>query len=145
MGDALQNGIELRKDLSPRYRQSLKNIKKRLPAEFAAMNVVDLTPADISTALTDMTNGTTAWKNALRMFSAILGDLVNEGVLHENPCARVTAPKVRSTDEVRIYKVEELKSLFAACKDYEESADPKCGCCAVPFAFLAFAGIRPAS
>lgn len=143
MGDALGNGIELRKDLSARYRQSLKNLKKRLPAEFAAKNVVDLTPADISAALTEMTNGATAWKNALRMFSAILGDLVNEGALHENPCARVTTPKIRSTDEVRIYTVEELKSLFAACQDYDEGADPKCGDCAISFAFLAFAGIRP--
>jgi integrase len=106
--------------------------------------VVDLTPADISEALTKMTNGPTAWKNALRMFSAILGDLVMEGTLHENPCARVSLPKVKSTDEVRIYMVDELKSLFAACKDYDDGSDPKCSSCAIPFAFLAFAGIRPA-
>jgi integrase len=143
MVDALDRGIKLRKNLSSRYRQALKNLKKRLPEEFAAKNVVDLTPSDISDALTQMTNGTTAWKNALRMFSAILGDLVNEGSLHENPCARVTMPKIKSNDEVRIYTVKELKSLFAACKNYDEGDDPKCGDCAVPFAFLAFAGIRP--
>jgi hypothetical protein len=74
--------------------------------------VVDLTPAEISNALTEMTNGTTAWKNALRMFSAILGDLVMEGILNENPCTRVSPPKTKSGDEVRIYTVKELKSLF---------------------------------
>lgn len=143
MNDALENGIVLRKDLSSRYRQSLKNLKKRLPTEFAARNVVDLTPSEISEALTQMTNGLTAWKNALRMFSAILGDLVNEGILHDNPCSRVTSPKIKSSDEVRIYSVQELKSLFASCKDYDNGHDSKCSTCAVPFAFLAFAGIRP--
>lgn len=144
MGKAMNSGIELRKNLSSRYRQSLKNLEKRLPVDFAAKNVVDLTPADISEALTKMTKGTTAWKNALRMFSAILGDLVMGGVLHENPCSRVSQPKVKSNDEVRIYSVVELKCLFMACKDYDDGADPKCSGCAVPFAFLAFAGIRPA-
>lgn len=144
MGKAMSSGIELRKDLSSRYRQSLKNLEKRLPIEFATKNVVDLTSADISNALTQMTNGTTAWKNGLRMFSAILGDLVKEGILHENPCTRVSAPKIKSSDEVRIYTVDELKALFAACKNYDNGADSKCSVCAVPFAFLAFAGIRPA-
>lgn len=144
MGTAMANGIKLRKELSSRYRQSLKNLEKRLPVKFSAKNVVDLTPADVSEALTEMTNGTTAWKNALRMFSAILGDLVMEGILHENPCTRVPVPKIKSCDEVRIYTVGELTALFGACKDYENGADPKCSACAVPFAFLAFAGIRPA-
>ena len=126
MGKAMSSGIELRKDLSSRYRQSLKNLEKRLPLDFAAKNVVDLTPTDISEALTKMTKGTTAWKNALGMFSAILGDLTMQGILHENPCSRVSRPKIKSNDEVRIYTIEELKSLFAACKDYDGGADPKC-------------------
>jgi integrase/recombinase XerD len=143
MGDAMEAGIEIRKDLSTRYHQSLKNVKKRLPADFAAKNIVDLAPSDISIALSEMTDGATAWKNALRMFSAVLGDYVTEGTLHENPCARVALPKTKKNDEVTIYTVEQLKSLFGACRDYKDGTDPKCRTCAVPFAFLAFAGIRP--
>lgn len=143
MGEAMANGAKLRKDLSARYRQALKNLQKRLPAAFATTNLVDLTPACISGALTEMTNGATAWKNALRMLSAILTDYVKDGTLHDNPCKRVQLPKVKSNDEVVIYEVGELQALFSACKNYESGSDPKCAACAIPFAFLAFAGIRP--
>lgn len=143
MGEAMAKGANLRKKLSARYRQSLKNLQKRLPSAFAAMNLVDLTPGGISEALTEMTNGATAWKNALRMLSAILTDYVKDGTIHENPCKRVQLPKVKSNDEVVIYQVGELQALFNACKDYDSGSDPKCAACATPFAFLAFAGIRP--
>lgn len=142
--EAMEAGLKTRKKLSSRYLGALRNLKKRLPADFAEMNIVDVSPSDISTALTQMTKGDTAWKKALRELSAVLGDYVNEGILHENPCTRVTLPKSRKNDEITLYTVDQLKALFAACRDYDNGSDPKCGSCAVPFAFLAFAGIRPA-
>ena len=141
--EAMTKGAKLRKELSTRYRQALKNLQKRMPANFAATNLVDLTPASISEALTEMTNGATAWKNALRNLSAVLTDYVKDGTIHENPCKRVQLPKVKSHDEVVIYTVDEIKALFNACKDYDSGGDPKCLTCAIPFAFLAFAGVRP--
>lgn len=143
MAEAMAKGTILRKDLSARYRQALKNLQKRLPTAFAATNLVDLTPASISEALTEMTTGATAWKNALRMLSAILTDYVKDGTIHDNPCKRVQLPKVKSNDEVVIYEVGELRALFNACKNYDSGRDPKCAACAIPFAFLAFAGVRP--
>lgn len=143
LGEAWEKGITLRKNLSSRYAANLKSWERRLPKNFSETNIVDLTPSSISDALATMTNGASAWKSGLRVISAILGDQVKEGTLKENPCTRVVTPKVKNDDEVTIYTVDQLKSLFSACKNYEEGKDRKCSDCAVPFAFLAFAGIRP--
>lgn len=140
---AWKKAREIRGDLSSRYRSTLKNLEGRLPPTFSAMNIVDITPGDISDALTAMTNGPTAWKSGLRIINAVLSDQVKQGTLKENPCSRVVALKVKNDDEVKIYAVEELKALFAACKPYDNGKDRECGECAVPFALLAFAGIRP--
>lgn len=144
MAEAWQMGKALRGNLSKRYTESFKNWERRLPKDFAAKNIVDLEPSDISEALKAMTDGATAFRNGLRVISAILGDQVKEGTLKDNPCSRVSTPKVKNDDEVTIYTIKELQALFTACKDYDDGKDKNCSGCAVPFAFLAFAGIRPA-
>lgn len=141
--EAWRKGIAMRKNLSGRYASNLKGWQRRLPKEFAGTNIVDLSAASISEALAKMTNGASAWKSGLRVISAILGDQVKEGTLKENPCTRVATPKVKNDDEVKLYTVDELRSLFDACKTYKDGKDRNCGDCAIPFAFLAFAGIRP--
>ena len=140
---AFKKGILSRGDHSSRYLASLRNFERRFPSDFSSKNIVDLTPSDISEVLKTMTNGATAWKNGLRVISAILGDHVKEGTLKENPCSRVSVPKRRNEEEPKVYSVRQLRSLFASCKDYDNGKDRKCSECAVPFAFLAFAGIRP--
>lgn len=143
MAKAWAEASSMRKNLSNRYIAALKSWDKRLPADFMAMNIVDLSQAEISDALTKITKGPTAWKTGLRIISAVLGDQVKKGTLKENPCARVSVPKTKNDDEVTYYEVPQLKALFAACKDYEDGLDKECSACAVPFAFLAFAGLRP--
>ncbi len=143
LAKAWEKGLELRKSLSPRHYQNLKGLQKRLPQNFKDQLVVEIDHSHISQVLTEITNGPSAWESGLRLISLILGDCVKDGTLKENPCKRVQIPKVRMNDEVKIYTVEELKALFAACRDYGDGLDRKCSECAVPFAFLAFAGIRP--
>lgn len=143
VAQAWQRAMTLRKKLSARYCATLKGWQKRLPEDFSTKNIVDLTPAHISDALTTMTDGATAWKSGLRVISAVLGDEVKQGTLAANPCSRVSTPKIRNDDEVTLYTVDQLKALFAACKPYDKGKDRNCGTCAIPFAFLAFAGIRP--
>ena len=133
----------MRENQSARYFANLKSWERRLPAEFSTQNIVDISPSDISAALTAMTNGATAWKSGLRIISVVLGDALKQGTLKENPCSRVSVPKIKSDDEVTIYTVPQLQSLFAACKNYDDGKDRACSACAIPFAFLAFAGIRP--
>jgi len=140
---AWEQAKSIRKNYSARYRANLKSWEGRLPADFSTKNIVDISPADISSALTTMTNGPTAWKSGLRIISVILGDEVKHGTLKENPCSRVPVPKVKSDDEVTIYTVKQLKALFTKCRKYDDGKDRNCDQCAVPFAFLAFAGIRP--
>jgi len=143
LAQAWTRAMELRESQSSRYCANLKSWERRLPADFSTKNIVDISPASISAALTAMTNGATAWKSGLRIISVVLGDQVKEGTLKDNPCSRVSTPKVKNDDEVTIYTVKELKALFGACKEYDDGKDRDCGGCAVPFAFLAFAGIRP--
>lgn len=143
LADAWTRAMAIRENQSSRYCANLKSWERRLPADFSSKNIVDITPATISAALTAMTNGTTAWKSGLRIISVVLGDQVKEGTLKDNPCSRVQTPKVKNDDEVTLYTVDQLIALFAACKEYDDGKDKDCSGCAVPFAFLAFAGIRP--
>lgn len=143
LSDAWEKGLERRKNLRPRTLHNLKSFGNRLPQDFANQNIVDLTPTSIRDALSEITDGATSFQTGLRLISSILGDYVKEGILHENPCRRVQQIKVRSSDEVKLYTVEQAKALFSACRDYPEGLDRKCKACAVPFAFLAFAGLRP--
>ncbi len=142
LGEAWDQGIALRKGLSVRHVRSLKNWKRRF-GELANTKIVDLTPEAISEVLTTITDGPIAWKAGLRYLSLILNEQVQKGTLKENPCTRVVAPKAKTTNDVVLYEIEELRRLFRACKDYTDGRDRKCSECAVPFAFLAFAGIRP--
>jgi integrase len=110
------------------------------------MNCFDISAADIKRALGEVTKGATRWRNGLRYVSAILGDQVKAGLLTKNPAAAVAiARKVEhEDDDVTIYTTDELKSLFAACIDYPVGEkDKRCAGCAIPFAVMAFSGIRP--
>jgi integrase len=142
LSEAWEQAIALRKKLSTRHLGALKNWKRRFVA-LGNTNIVDLNAAAIEEVLSEVTDGTTAWKNGLRYLSVILSDQVKKGTLKENPCKRVSPIKTKRIDEVVIYEIDQLKSLFKACKDYSDGKDRKCSECAVPFAFLAFAGIRP--
>jgi integrase len=129
--------------LRKRAYDNLKNFRSRLPDEFLQTNLYDLTPKKISDTLDQITNGHTAFRTGLRLISSILGDYAKSGIIDDNPCRRVQPPKAPRNDETKIYSIDELRSLFLACKNYEEGLDKNCTSCAVPFAFLAFAGIRP--
>lgn len=143
LSNAWEKGLERRKNRRDRTIYNLKSFRKRLPQDFVDQNIVDLTSAIIREALIEITNGETAFNTGLRLISSILGDYVKEGILHENPCCRVPQIRVRSSDEVKIYTVEQVEDLFSACRDYPEGKDRNCKACALPFAFLAFAGLRP--
>ena len=88
----------------------------------------------------------TAWKNGRAYISSVMGDLVKLELIPENPTKKMMVARAEETDdEVVIYTPDELKSLFAACIDYPTmgEADRLCSECTAPFAFMAFAGIRP--
>ena len=143
LAQAFESGIERRRNLSERSVKNLKGLKRRLPSDFIEFNLVDLAGPNIQAALEEISSGSTAFRTNLRLLSSILGDYSKQGVLHENPCKRVQLPKTRSSDEVTIYTVQQLSDLFIACRDYPDGKDRKCAACGVPFAFLAFAGLRP--
>jgi integrase len=142
---AWESAIKHREHHRPRTLADFKAWKKALPDWFLVMNTHDITAKDIVKALDQTTKGQTRWKAGLRYISAVLGDVVKSGAISENPVKKVHLKRSRETDdEVVIYTPDELKALFDACKDYPKGEEDRlCAGCAISFAFMAFAGIRP--
>jgi integrase len=145
MRDAWKSAIDHRKNHRPATLESYRKLEKKLPAWFMDMNCHDITPDHIRKALDEYTPGATAWKNGRAYISSVMGDLVKLELIAENPTRKMMLARAEETDdEVVIYTPAELKSLFAACIDYPMGgADRLCSECVAPFAFMAFAGIRP--
>lgn len=136
-------GIKERQGASAKYLVELRAWQRKIPDALKSMNLVDVDADCISSFLDKISGGKAAWKNGKSYFSAIFGLQVKKKRIRENPCAGIIAPKIKSTDEVVIYTIPEIRALFDACREYPASLDRDCKSCAVPFAFLAFAGIRP--
>ena len=145
MRDAWKSAIEHRKNHRPATLESYRKLEKKLPSWFMDMNCHDITPDHIKKALDEYTPGATAWKNGRAYISSVMGDLVKRELIAENPTKKMMVARAEETDdEVTIYTPDELKTLFAACIDYPMGeADRLCSECVAPFAFMAFAGIRP--
>jgi len=133
-----------REELSDRYKKDFGDWKRWLPDSLLDTPCSDIRPEDITKALTKITTGPTMWRVGARMLSVVFGDEVRGERLKANPCKRLDPPKKRKTDEVRILTVDELKALLAACVDYPDGLYRECSACRIPFAILAFAGLRPA-
>ena len=121
----------------------MKLLAKRLPKKFMETNIFDITGKDIASALDHAAGGVTMWRNAYRTLRAILGDQVKSGTIKSNPCANVHQPRLKRKNEVVIYTPEQVQSIFNACIDYQDGDKRVCSECAIPFAVLFFAGVRP--
>ncbi len=145
MRDAWKRAVDHRKNHRPATLESYRKMEKKLPSWFMDMNCHDIAPDHIRKALDEYTPGATAWKNGRAYISSVMGDLVKLELIAENPTKKMMVARAEETDdEVVIYTPDELKSLFAACVDYPMGeADRRCSQCVAPFAFMAFAGIRP--
>ena len=145
MREAWKSAIDHRKNHRPATLESYRKMEKKLRPWFMDMNCHDITPDHIRKALDEYTPGATAWKNGRAYISSVMGDLVKLELIAENPTKKMMVARAEETDdEVVIYTPDELKKLFAACIDYPMGeADRLCSECVPPFAFMAFAGIRP--
>ena len=144
LSEAWETATGHRENHRPRTLADLKSWKKALPDWFMEMNCFDIGAKDIAKALDETTKGPTRWKTGLRNISSVMGDIVKSKAIPENPAKNVQTKRAVETDEdVVIYTPEELQALFAACRNYPTGPDRLCAACAVPFAFMAFAGIRP--
>jgi integrase len=142
---AWERAIERRSNHRARTLADFRSWKKALPDWFMSMNVHDITASAIKQALDETTKGQTRWKVGLRYLRTVMNDCVKSEEIGANPTKTIHIERSKDdAGEVSIYSPQELKELFAACKTYPEgSADRLCAPCAVPFAFMAFAGIRP--
>ena len=143
MAKAFDEAMERRGSLSTAYLRDMRILKKNLPADFMAANIFDVTGRDITAALDHATGGVTMWRNAYRTLRAILGDQVKSGTIKSNPCANVHQPRVKRNAEVVIYSPDQVRAIFDSCKDFPDGDARTCADCAIPFAVLFFAGVRP--
>lgn len=144
LAKAWDAGMHLRRNKRKRTLEDFRKWQNALPDDFLAMNCYEIEPEHITAALDKTTKGITNWRNGLRYISAIFGDLKKAGKIKENPASQVLKPDKPEKEDVVVYSVEEITALFAACKDYPKGQkDRLCAACAIPFAFMAFAGIRP--
>jgi integrase len=143
MKQAFDEAMNRRGNLSIAYQRDMRGLRKRLPVEFMAMNIYEITGKDISAALDSCNGGLTQWRNAFRTLRAILSDQVKSGTIKTNPCANVHTPRVKRNAEVVIYTAKQVQAIFDACKDYQDGEKRACTDCAVPFAVLFYAGVRP--
>lgn len=145
LSQAWETALIHRENHRPRTIADMKSWKKALPAWFLSMNCHDIKSEHIVKALDETTTGQTRWKTGLRNISSVLGDVVKSGAIKQNPVKRVLVKRNPEThDEVTTYTPRELTQLFKACIDYPRGEiDRLCSGCVIPFAFMAFAGIRP--
>lgn len=143
--EAFKHSIKAKENiLRPRSLKTLNQWLKCLPIELLDTNLVELEPLEITNALIDITSGLTRRESGLRVISSVIGDQLKLGTISQNPCRRVFLGIPKKEEEPVIYEVAELKTLLSACKNYPDGPDRNCAVCVVPFAFLAFAGVRPA-
>jgi len=140
---AFDESIQRRENLSVAYNRDMKSLQKRLPADFLATNIFEIQGTDIATALDSCCGGVTHWRNAFRVIRVILNDQVKTGTIKTNPCDNCHQPRQRRTAEVVIYTPEQVQAVFDCCRDYSTGSNRECKPCAVPFAILFFAGVRP--
>lgn len=143
MAKAFKDALERRKDLSKAYLRDMKALQKRLPADFMAMNIYEITGKHITDALYQCNGGTTQWRNAFRTLRATLSDQVKSDIIKTNPCDNVHLPHKRKFKEVTIYTPAQVRAVLDACKEHATGSARSCNDCAVPFAVLFFTGIRP--
>lgn len=144
LGEAWEAGLKHRAKKRPSTLADYKQWQKALPTWFMDTNLRQMTGEDVTRALDEVTTGPTRWRGGLRYVRAIIGDVMKSRKLLHNPAKAATPPPMDETQgEVVIYTPAELTALFAACVDYTSGEARACGSCAVPFAFMAFAGIRP--
>lgn len=143
--DAWSEAIIHRANHRPHTLSDLRSWSKALPSWFMDMNCYDVESDHIKKALDETTTGSTRWANGRRYISAVMGDLVKLKLLDLNPVKLMLIKRNKeSNDDVSIYTPKELQSLFDACIDYPMGEkDRLCAECNIPFAFMAFAGIRP--
>lgn len=143
--DAWDNAIRHREHHRASTLRDFKAWQRALPKWLMQMNTFDISHHDITKALNETTKGLTRWRSGRRYISAVITPLASNGTIPSNPAKAVQVKRrPEKDDEISIYSPKELKDLFKACKDYPEGErDRLCASCAIPFAFMAFAGIRP--
>ena len=154
--DGWQIYEKLKENRSPAHRNHINRLGRKVPGSFQKKLLCDITPEEIRGVLHCLSTGPHKRNQNRAILRNFFNEMITDGYLDKNPVDRVRREEIERDGDIRILTVEELQQIFAACKDYRlsEEYDRRCSesckqfldCrqCALPFAILAFAGIRPA-
>jgi integrase/recombinase XerD len=148
LGDAWCKGEVYRSTRRPATIADYKRIGRKLPAWLMKKLVSDITRDDCEKALAEVANGASTYNRYLRNLRATFSDSIRDGYSSDNPASKVRK-REQAVREVAIVTVDQLGAIFSACIDYridgvyDRTDGLDCRPCAIPFAFLAFAGLRP--
>lgn len=150
--DAWQDYVKSKEGKSAVYLRDHDRFENSLPEWFKKLTVAEIGREEAERALDECTNGNVVFNGRRRLLNAFFGWAVRRELCERNVVQLVDKRHVDRQD-VDVYTPDELQSIFTACLDYRDSYDESIGSkannrldcrqCAVAFAFLAFAGIRP--
>lgn len=146
---------KLKETRAPSHRENLAQFGRKLPEWFKAMAVSAVTPDDVRRVLGNATTGASRFNKCRGFLNNFFKECIKDEWCDANPVERVRKKDKDTIAEVPVLSVEELQDVFGACQDYRTSGDyPRnskearrelldCRDCALSFAILAFAGVRP--
>ena len=148
LSEAWLNGEEYRAKRRPTTIADYKRIGRKLPSWLTKKLVCEITREDCEKALAEIAKGASTYNRYLRNLRATFSDVIRDGYAVDNPASKVRK-QAQDEREVAIVTVDQLKAIFTSCIDYriegiyDRTEGLDCRPCSVPFAFLAFAGLRP--
>jgi integrase len=148
LSEAWLKGEEYRSARRPTTIADYKRIGRKLPPWLMKKLVCEITREDCENALAEVTKGASTYNRYLRNLRATFSDAIRDGHTDVNPASKVRK-REQAEREVAIVTVDQLKAIFSSCVDYrregvyDRTEGLDCRPCIVPFAILAFAGLRP--
>jgi len=141
--------VELREGYSSAYFKELERMGEIVMPTIGSKLVSDLEPVAIERLLAQKFKTPAYFNLARRTIRPAFSLALRRGYCAANPFDRIDKRKT-AIKEIEVVSVAEMKATLNACTDHRSNQDlhesyrVDCTACKVPFAIMAFAGVRPA-
>lgn len=141
--------LELKDGYSDSYHNSMRRVSDAVMQPIGKTLVSELEPVAIERLLAKKFKTPTYFNLARRTLRPAFSLAVKRGYCSANPFERIDKRKT-AVKEIEVVSVAEMKAVLNGCSDHRknealhESYRVDCSDCKIPFAIMAFAGVRPA-
>lgn len=144
---------------SDKYARTWRGYSGRLCAEMGGVNIADVTTQAVFEWLSAQYASAASFNSAIGVLSPAFTWAVRREMMEKNPFANIEKQKIISADGVDVFTPDEALRLLRACAPWKADTPGHpfaqgghvpfiyrldCSDCLVSFAFLLFAGVRPA-